>query len=173
MTRQEAIRTRRVKYDGTKRCPRGHLGQRYVRSGSCVQCHIGHYAKVHWSKHDRRAYQAAYYERKVGRTPERIFHQVAKARAKKYGIPFSITVADVRAVWPSDGRCPVLGIRLSRNVGRGPSANSPSLDRLFPERGYVPGNIAVISMRANLIKTSETDPSVFRKVADWLEKVQG
>ena len=103
-------------------------------------------------------------------TPEAIFHQVAKARARKVGAPFSISVQDVKDVWPKDGKCPVLGIDLLRNLGGGPSPNSPSLDRIDPNLGYILGNIAIISMRANLVKSNVTDPNVFRMVADWLER---
>jgi hypothetical protein len=146
------------------------MTQRYVKSGSCVDCHKGHYARVHWTTHDRKAYQKEYYERRITERPEEIFHQVAKARAKTFNLPFTITPADVKNVWPEDGSCPILGIPLSRNVGKGPSPNSPSLDRLVPELGYVPGNIAIISMRANLIKQRETSPEALRKIATWIEE---
>jgi hypothetical protein len=102
--------------------------------------------------------------------PEAIFHYVAKARAKKQGLPFTITVEDVKAVWPKDGKCPVLGIPLFTNKGKVPGPNSPSLDRVIPDLGYVKGNIAVISMKANLIKQDETDPQVFRRIATWLQR---
>ena len=171
MTRQEAIKAGVNKYDSTKPCPREHLDQRYVKSGSCVTCHKGHYVKVHWQKHDRRAYQAEYYERRITERPEEIFHQVAKRRAKLLEIKFSISPEDIRNVWPKDGNCPALGIPLSRNVGKGPSANSPSLDRIVPDGGYVVGNIAIISMKANLIKNNATDPNTLRKIADWMEQV--
>jgi hypothetical protein len=52
--------------------------------------------------------------------------------------------------------CPVLGIRLACNVRGGPCDASPSLDRIRAELGYVTGNIAVISMRANRIKNNGT-----------------
>ena len=34
--------------------------------------------------------------------------------------------------------------------------NSPNLDRIFPKKGYVPGNVRVISQRANRIKSDAT-----------------
>ena len=46
----------------------------------------------------------------------------------------------------------------------------PSIDRIIPSLGYVPGNVAVISLAANRIKSDCTDPAVFRRVADWLEE---
>lgn len=76
---------------------------------------------------------------------------------------FTITPADIEAVYPKDGKCPVLGIDLT----------TPSLDKIIPALGYVPGNIAVISMKANMLKGDETDPEVFRKIADWLMCVKG
>ena len=46
---------------------------------------------------------------------------------------------------------------------------SPALDKFEPRKGYVPGNIAVISSLANRIKSDTTDPEVLRKVANWME----
>jgi hypothetical protein len=40
---------------------------------------------------------------------------------------------------------------------------------LFGER-YVPGNIAVISHLANTIKQNCTNPEVFSRLADYVEK---
>lgn len=78
----------------------------------------------------------------------------AKVRAKAKGIPFTITTKDI--VIPDV--CPVLGVTLTRPDGtsRGPGDYSPSLDRIVPELGYVPGNIRVISYRANRIRNDAT-----------------
>lgn len=77
----------------------------------------------------------------------------AKARAKAAEIPFVLTVEDI--VIPS--HCPILGLPLFQMLGRrGGGDNSPSLDRVIPERGYVPGNIIVISNRANRLKNDAT-----------------
>jgi hypothetical protein len=70
----------------------------------------------------------------------------AKYRAKKAGIPFAITVDDI----PVPARCPVLNIPLI--AGEKPTPNSPSIDRTDNSKGYVPGNVRVISRAANLLK---------------------
>lgn len=65
-----------------------------------------------------------------------------------FGLPFSIEVGSL--LIPS--LCPVLGIPLI--VGGKRSPNSPSLDRIEPSRGYVPGNVRIISDRANRLKSN-------------------
>lgn len=76
----------------------------------------------------------------------------ARARAKRQGVPCTIQVGDI--VVPSS--CPVLGIPLYPSTTGAPGPNSPSLDKIRPEEGYVAGNVRVISHRANLLKNSAT-----------------
>ena len=77
----------------------------------------------------------------------------AKARAKKQNIPFNITIDDITV----PEVCPVLEIPILWAVGQGRmSDNSPSLDKIVPELGYVPGNVCVISWRANRLKSDAT-----------------
>jgi hypothetical protein len=71
----------------------------------------------------------------------------AKHRAKKYGLPFSLTVNNVHL--PT--HCPLLGIELGTRTGK-LGASSPSLDRIFNDRGYVPDNVLIISHAANTCK---------------------
>lgn len=97
----------------------------------------------------------------------RIMWKDAEKRAKKLGLPFNLGLADI--VIPSV--CPVLGIPLKYGVGKRTGA-SPSLDRLRPELGYVKGNVAVISWRANDLKRDAT-PDELRRVADWYDKTTG
>ena len=83
--------------------------------------------------------------------------QLAKVRSEKKQIPFSITKDNF--VIPK--LCPVLGIELKQ--GRGHSCpNSPSLDRIVPEKGYVKGNIIVVSHKANSIKNAGTATEIGR-----------
>ena len=85
--------------------------------------------------------------------PQKVILFKSKARAKKRGLPFNLEIEDV--VIPE--KCPILGIKLKRGKGTGGSvASSPSLDRIVPEKGYTKGNVQVISMRANQIKSDAT-----------------
>ena len=73
----------------------------------------------------------------------------ARNRARKYGLPFELKASDI--IVPEF--CPVLGIKLQINDGVvGP--NSPSLDRFDYRKGYVTGNVRVISFKANTIKSN-------------------
>ena len=95
--------------------------------------------------------------------PERRAYSNAKQRAKKKGVPFSISVDDI--IIPT--HCPVLGIELARCPGsKSGGDSSPSIDRIHPDLGYVPGNIEVISYRANRIKNNATAHAL-RAVADY------
>jgi hypothetical protein len=48
--------------------------------------------------------------------------------------------------------------------------NSPSLDRIVPELGYVEGNVVWISNRANILKRDATWEEL-QRVAEWLKSV--
>jgi len=84
-------------------------------------------------------------------------HMIASARkrAKDKKIPFDLDHDYIRSIVTS--HCPIFGIPLEwsalRNNGNIPLPNSPSLDRIVPERGYVKGNVWMISYRANQIKS--------------------
>lgn len=74
--------------------------------------------------------------------------QEARVRASKRGMEFNILPSDVEI----PERCPALGIVIE--VGSGRRADcSPSLDRVDTSRGYVRGNVRIISWRANRLKS--------------------
>ena len=90
----------------------------------------------------------------------------AHKRAKKKNIPFDLKAEDLSI----PERCEVLGIPLYRNVGTGrASPNSPSIDRIKPELGYVPGNVRIISNRANTIKNDATIEDL-EKVLEYMKR---
>ena len=76
---------------------------------------------------------------------------VKKAQAKRSGIEFDITFEDIN--WIS--HCPVLGIELGyfNSISLD---NSVSFDRIDPSKGYVKGNVEILSMRANRLKSDGT-----------------
>ncbi len=88
----------------------------------------------------------------------------AKRRAKRKGIEFTITVDDVNL--PS--MCPVLGIPLIFGTSK-IRDTSPTLDRTDNSRGYVPGNVKIISWRANTLKSSGTLDE-HQKIVDYMRR---
>ena len=51
-----------------------------------------------------------------------------------------------------------------------PQDDSPSIDKIIPEKGYVKGNVAIISQLVNRVKNNAKTPEEIRLVADWYEK---
>lgn len=86
----------------------------------------------------------------------------AYQRAKKQGVPFSLTKADIAAMWPNDGRCPVLGFRMLWDVELD---RAPSLDRFDRELGYTTANVRIISFRANRIRGDASTHELLRVLA--------
>ena len=95
--------------------------------------------------------------------PNRSLHAQAKHRARKLGLDFSIDVEDIAV--PAE--CPVLGIELVMSLGKA-SDNSPSLDRIDNSKGYIQGNIKVISWKANRLK-SDASVEEFEKVLEYMK----
>ena len=89
----------------------------------------------------------------------------AKRRAAEFELDFDIDIDDCEA----PELCPVIGIPLYSNPNGPPTDNSPTVDRIIPSMGYVKGNVAVISNRANRIKNDGTYEDI-RLVADWLKR---
>ena len=77
-----------------------------------------------------------------------------RQRAKLMGLPFDLELKDIRL----PAFCPVLGIALDYGFKEKgcQQSNSPSVDRRIPALGYVKGNIEIISMKANRIKSNAT-----------------
>lgn len=157
----------------TKQCAsKYHIGNREVSissfsetrtgelSNRCMNCRAATEKVYNHSKRGKSKKHKYYLERKdmiSERSQQRCkklkqenaakyIFQNAKIRAKRYGHEFTIDLSDV--VVPST--CPVLHIPLVFTEAK--SNNTPSLDRIDNTKGYVPGNVQVISWRANYMK---------------------
>jgi hypothetical protein len=80
----------------------------------------------------------------------------AKARAKTKGLEFNLSAKDIYI----PEYCPMLNIKLEFYQGQGGSDNSPALDRTDSTKGYIKGNVQVISSKANRIKTNATTEEI-------------
>lgn len=65
---------------------------------------------------------------------------------------FDIDVVDI-IIPPS---CPIFGWELTNISGKGRVKTNASIDRIEPEKGYVKGNIMVMSDLANRMKQNAT-----------------
>ncbi|QGH74289.1 HNH endonuclease [Streptomyces phage Wipeout] len=115
-------------------------------------------------KECRKPFSKAFYDSK---SHEEIMWRRAKDRASRSGVEFNIDIEDI--VIPEF--CPVFGLRLQVGLNEKKyhsHPQSPSLDRIDPTKGYVKGNVQVISNRANLLKNNASAWEL-RQVADFLE----
>ena len=89
----------------------------------------------------------------MARTWQQELHHNAKKRAKRKDIVFTILKEEIHI--PS--HCPLLGIPLMKNPnGRYQWDNSATIDKIDNNKGYVVGNVWVVSSLANLIMSSAT-----------------
>ena len=86
----------------------------------------------------------------------KIWHR-AKSRAKRKGLEFNIEVDDI--IIPNV--CPILGILM----------DVPSIDRHDSSKGYIKGNIVIMSNRANMLKNNGTLEE-FKKIVKYLESCE-
>lgn len=93
--------------------------------------------------------------------------KLAKRRAKEKNIECSINEQNLN--WT--GVCPVLGVELKPCRDKC-SSNSPTLDRMKNEEGYIEGNVQIISFKANSIKGNATADEIY-KVALYAEQCEG
>lgn len=103
----------------------------------------------------------AYYQNWRRQNPEAYLLSNAKQRAIKRNIPFDISESDIKV----PEYCPVLGVKLTFAHGRQRDC-SPSIDRIDNEKGYVKGNVIVVSFKANKIKC-DCDVDDIRKVYEF------
>jgi hypothetical protein len=90
----------------------------------------------------------------------------AQIRAKKHNLPIEIDKNYVFALANNLEECPILKIPLK--YGKGSLCdNSATMDKVDPIKGYIPGNVWIISAKANRMKSDATLEEI-RKVYDYM-----
>jgi hypothetical protein len=96
-------------------------------------------------------------------------YKSAKKRALKKGLEFNIELKDIHI----PKKCPILKVPLVCST-----RYSPSIDRIYPNKGYVKSNIAVISTLANSMKANATPQEIkifaknIKKYMDLFEEIE-
>lgn len=101
------------------------------------------------NKDKTRKYVKDYLER----NPAKKMWKSSIQNAKTRGLDNTITDKDI--IIPT--HCPYLGIELTSKVEKKNTPSTMSLDRIDNTKGYIPGNIQVISNLANLMKSFATE----------------
>ena len=158
-------------------------------AGKCKQCKSmvdKKYAEKYKEKRKAKYYKSNYYSRYKVRfqnyserrrelhtlDPRTRLRGGAKGRAKKNGIEFNLpSYKDLPKV---PKYCPILGIPLVvgnlKNSNGGGTDNSPSLDRTNNDKGYIKGNIQIISRKANQMKSNATLKEI-GKLYNYMNKI--
>ena len=158
------------------------LGNEFIKT--CKSCR----AKIHkksYLKHKKRILHALSISRKQNpmsfrlrdrrrrlRNPTSVMLAAAKWRAKQKKIPFNIQHEDITI--PST--CPVLGVPFYKHTMRyrrstQPHQYSPSLDRIDNNKGYIKGNVVVVSYRVNSIK-KDASIEELKKIVNFYAPLQ-
>jgi uncharacterized membrane protein len=158
-------------------CIHGHHGERFVHNNGCVEC-----KKL--SKKNKRVYK------KVGRPrktelfigppkPKRVVFKpendidrwIVRSRSgNKAAQRKGLSVDMYKELIVT--HCPLLGIELqyAKFEGNTPPDNYATLDKIDPKKGYVLGNVQIVSFRANTLKNSATLEELKMIIANW-EKI--
>ena len=143
-----------------------------------------------WQKDNREAHNAAVakydkshpeivvlankrYREKHGHTllyKQRRIVNATRKRSLKKGWAFDIDLEYIQEIWPKDNRCPIFGTEFT--YGTESLATVASVDRLDSTKGYIKGNVHIISYRANTIKNDSTLDEL-RTLVGYLSSLQG
>jgi hypothetical protein len=149
-------------------CKYGHLSRRYAGGRNCVACDL------HRAASDRAGARLRarnwHIARKIQDPLAYYIHRKGIA-CKSAGVPYDLDLDYVKSIIPVDGLCPILKTKLLMpgEGGDGCRSEQMTLDQIRPQDGYLRGNVAILSHRANRLKNNVTDPDVFRRLADWLD----
>ena len=98
----------------------------------------------------------------------RQYCKTKKSWCKTHNVPFDLDPDYLEEIWT--GECPIFHVPLTHgSKGKG-SVKSAHLDRFDPHKGYVKGNVAWISGRANRIKYDATLEEL-KQIVNWMERV--
>lgn len=131
--------------------------------------HVAEYAK----RNPEVARQASqkYIAKNKGSLPyaQRCMLTRTKSRAKSCGLDFNLTIEYIQSIWPADNKCPVFGLVF--DLHGQDLQRCASIDKIVPSKGYVQGNVSIVSFRANSIKKDSTFEEL-KLLLEYMERHQ-
>lgn len=108
------------------------------------------------------------YKAKIKKTKDeslaKYYLQATKHRAKAKGREFNLTTEDIECVLVK--YCPILDVKLDYYAEYRTDNNTATVDRIDNSKGYIKGNIWIISNLANSMKRNATKRQLV-KFAKW------
>ena len=160
-----------------KPCIHGHSGERLVRNNDCVECRktvkrIAASKKPRGKRGRPRKYPdfvGPVKPKRITFTPTTVEEQWivrSKNRPKVNKARKSLSIEYYKTLLVT--HCPLLGMQLSYEsyTGRTPD-NYATLDKIDPTKGYVPGNVQILSFRANSLKADATIEEMELLLKNW------
>lgn len=92
------------------------------------------------------------------KNPARYIHKCARDNAKAAGIDFNIEESDINI----PDVCPVFKVPFEWGT-----RYAPSIDRIDSSKGYIKGNVQIISRKANVMKNDATAEEL-QQFAKWV-----
>jgi len=186
ITRSEAKKQNLRRYITGIPCVNGHVTERVTINGSCVGC-ISERSKRKWAAGEvQRAVRRDETNKKwnasnKGRSSKQRWKEKdpkrawcvsacggAKKRAADKGLEFNLTYTYLLSICPD--KCPVFNVDFMFIGNKQMNSISPSIDRLDPTKGYVEGNVVIVSLKANAIKNAYGSKDIYA-VAEWLHNL--
>jgi hypothetical protein len=112
-------------------CEKGIFSTRYKQNSQAVIAKTQKYSLCHYE--------------------QKILNQ-AKTTAKTKNLEFNLKIDDIQI--PT--HCKYLGIELTKILGNGVVWSNCSIDRIDSSKGYIKGNVEIISRKANSMKNMAT-----------------
>lgn len=78
-------------------------------------------------------------------------------RAKKHGLELDFDVEYLRELWiKQEGKCAISGIQMTTTMFAGRTPTNMSVDRIDSDKGYIKGNVQLVCMAVNQMKSDLT-----------------
>jgi hypothetical protein len=96
-----------------------------------------------------------------------------KTTARKSGITFTITREELCGMFEEQkGLCFYTDVPMRTDTGLGWNPNALSLDKVVPEKGYIPGNVVLCTRRANTVKSDLTLEEMKLWMPPWYKRLE-
>ena len=172
-SRKKAKELNSLSYFTGKACPHGHVAPRRTDNGACTECQSLARKSLYatgWRQKYNKETSSKKNKKWIEMNPKEHWLIRAVGRARKrsteQNLNFDITKEYLESILTE--KCPIFNTEFVFNGNKVSKNESPSLDKIDPKKGYVKGNVAIISMKANVIKQNASSEDIY-KVANWLK----